>query len=451
MTSQQDPTIRAAIVDLASASRHAPSFEELAAIADAGEAATFPDGPLASPAIDTRVGWRGPLIAVGTAAAILVVVAAAVLLLDTERSDVTDTATSVVTTTTVASGTTVLPAEAWNPILTTTQAKTPPPAATCPEGANPDESGPADQPRPWGATFSNQGAVFDQHAGKIIFIDEKRETWKFDVCFNTWKKARPTFLAADSQDRTFLIGELVYDIDSDRTVAFGDTSVGVYDANTNTWTQRSKPPDYDVRLPGLGATYDPKSGLVLVLTDASELVAYDVDGDDWLPVGHIETRQYQAYLIGHIDGIDRLGFLRPTTDHPRRESGEVDDEGMIIDPRSGQLNGLDAPPEGVFAGFGRLNYATGTDTLYVLEDTICRLDPATLQWDCLSLAEGPRTFTEGSGLLGAMVGDSINHRVVLIYGYGPGFDGQSFYEVNDIWAIDLDAGEWIELLTPTRE
>ena len=105
--------------------------------------------------------------------------------------------------------------------------------------------------------------MFDVHAGRIIFMDEIGETWIFDVCTNTWEKANPTFVGGPIP-RTFLGGELVYDVDSDRTIVFGDKDSGVYDANTNTWTQRSKPSDYDIPIPGLGAVYDPQSGLVLV-------------------------------------------------------------------------------------------------------------------------------------------------------------------------------------------
>jgi hypothetical protein len=143
--------------------------------------------PATTPA---RVGWRGPLIAVGTAAAILVVVVmmAAVLV---DSSDVSDTATTVATTTTVASETTVPTAEAWNPILTTTRAQTPPPAATCPAGTDPNAPGPADQQRPQPAPYSNQAAVFDRHTGRIVYVDEAAETWTFDVCTNTWQQMNP--------------------------------------------------------------------------------------------------------------------------------------------------------------------------------------------------------------------------------------------------------------------
>ena len=38
---------------------------------------------------------------------------------------------------------------------------------------------------------------------------------------------------------------------------------------------------------------------------------------------------------------------------------------------------------------------------------------------------------------------------MLIYGYGDGFDGKRFYDVNDIWAIDFQTKEWTQLLRQT--
>ncbi|MGB9357580.1 MAG: hypothetical protein WCC01_03390, partial [Acidimicrobiia bacterium] len=76
-------------------------------------------------------------------------------------TDTTLAATTTTATTTVAPTTAVpetlttaaLPATdavsiAWDPILATTKAKAVPPAATCPDGTDPDIPGPIDQVRP---------------------------------------------------------------------------------------------------------------------------------------------------------------------------------------------------------------------------------------------------------------------------------------------------------------
>lgn len=328
-------------------------------------------------------------------------------------------------------------ADEWNPILSNTKAGQAPPPATCPPGSHPNTPGPADQQRPRGATYSNQAGVFDQHWGRIIYIDEDSETWTFDVCTNTWEPANPTFIPGGSSHWQ-RIPELVYDVDSDRTIAFTNDFVAVYDANTNTWTQRSKPFEYEI---SVGAVYDPVSGLVVVQT-GSGLVSYDVEEDRWTSFGGFSDAEFPPFMIGQISDTDLLAFL-PFDGAP------FQGDGLLVDSRTGEFTPLEPPVGGVRGGFGRLVYATSTDTPHVLGDDICQLDPATLDWTCISLYGGPASF--GTGLIGAIVGDPINQRVVLIYGYGPGFSGQRFYDVNDIWAIDFDTGEWTQLLTRTGE
>ncbi len=326
----------------------------------------------------------------------------------------------------------------WNPVLTITKAGQPPPAATCPPGSDPDTPGLVDQSRPWGANWSNQAAVFDQHAGHIVYIDEAGDTWTFDVCANTWSDMNPTYIHGDTpgfSEPDGWLGELVYDVDSDRTIAFSGDYVAVYDANTNTWTRRAQPSEYDPGMPGSGVVYDPRSGLVVLQTHSSGLVAYDVDSDTWTPIGKTGDGSYPPFLVGYTAETDKFVLLNG-----------FNDEGMLVDARTGHTEDLKAPDGGVFAGFGRLNYATSTSGPYVLDDDaeICRLHPTTLEWDCLT--GGPESH---SGLLGAVVDDPINDRIVLIYGYGPGFNGARFYDVNPVWAIDFRTNEWTQLLSAT--
>ena len=81
------------------------------------------------------------------------------------------------------------------------------------------------------------------------------------------------------------------------------------------------------------------------------------------------------------------------------------------------------------------------------DDAICRLALTTHEWNCLDLADGPGAFgTTGSGQLAATVGDPINGRAVLIYGYGPGGGGMPYSDRNEVWAINFTTGEWTQLL-----
>ena len=330
----------------------------------------------------------------------------------------------------------VPPLGAWNPILATTRAKPAPPAATCPTGSTPDLPGRVDQERPQPGPWSNQSAVFDHHTGRIIFLDEAAQTWTFDVCTNTWENMNPRRVPTLGY---WYEGELVYDIDSDLTISFGGrkTTIAVYDAQTNTWTQRDRPSEYYYSLFWLGAVYDPVSGLVLVVTE-DMLTAYDVETDEWTPVGIIvEERDVTSegttrtlgppFLIGYVAETDRLAF-----------------HGGLFDPRTGEYTHLDEPPGGVSGGFGSFSYATGGATAYTFtsNNSVCRLDPVTLDWICHPLPDGLL-----DQIPSAMVIDTINDRLVLINDFCCNWPGT--LTTKDILALDLDTGEWTQLLAPS--
>jgi hypothetical protein len=344
------------------------------------------------------------------------------------------------------SPTLVPPLGAWNPILATTRAKPAPPAATCPTGSTPDLPGRVDQERPAPGPWSNQSAVFDHHTGRIIFVDEKAQTWTFDVCTNTWENMNPRQVPTSGY---WYEGELVYDIDSDLTISFGghNTTIAVYDAQTNTWTQRDRPSEYEYDLFWLGAVYDPVSGLVLVVTDDG-LTAYDVETDEWTPIGMIveerdvtsegTTRTLEPpFLIGYVAETDRLAFLG-------FNGAPFQGNGGLFDPRTGQYTYLDEPPSGVVGGFGSFSYATSGATAYTFASNIsvCRLDPVTLDWICHPLPDGSL-----DQMPSAMVIDTINDRLVLINNFCCNWPGT--LTTKDILALDLGTGEWTQLLAPS--
>jgi hypothetical protein len=319
-------------------------------------------------------------------------------------------------------------------ILATTLAGLTPPQATCPASADPDAPGVVEQDRPWGATWSNQAAAFDVRRGTIILIDETSATWLFDVCTNTW--------TATTTSLGMVGAQLVYDADSDVTIAIGERSVATYDAAADAWT-RVPTEEHPTGAPGLGAVYDPLSGLIVVQT-TSGLVTYDVDTNTWSPIGGVVNENARSYLIGYLPEIDRFVLL-----------DGFGGNAMLVDPGTGMDANLLPPPVEVFAGFGRLNFAVDGDSAYYVNEgsVVCRLDPFVLDWSCLGLTDGPGEFggLSDTGLLAAVVGDPINDRVVFLYGYGSGFDGKQFHEVNDIWAIDFDSGEWTLLLDRSGE
>ena len=275
-------------------------------------------------------------------------------------------------------------------------------------------------------------------------MDEAAQTWTFDVCTNTWQNMKPQSVPTSQY---WFEGELVYDIDSDLTISFGrsKTTIAVYDAQTNTWTHRDRPSEYEDSLVGLGAVYDPVSGLVLVATEDGMLTAYDVDTDEWTPIGMIvEEREVTSegttrtlgppFLIGYVAWTDRLAFLG-------FNSAPFQGNGGLFDPRTGEYTHLDEPPGGVVGGFGRFSYGTGGATAYTFssDHNFCRLDQVARNWEC-----HPRPFRSVRQMPSAMVADPINDRLVVFNDFCCNWPGTK--TTKDIWALDLDTGEWTQLL-----
>lgn len=172
-------------------------------------------------------------------------------------------------------------------ILATTKAHPLPAQATCPPGSDPDAPGPADQDRPGGGAMA-----FDRHAGRTILLapadgadaaadPEKRgasQTWTYDVCSNTWQRMHPV----DEPDGGWGSPgpvRLVYDADSDRTLAFTDPDIWSYELVADRWTRvGSLPVAADGATNILYGTtfYHDPSGLV-VHYDGLSMWAYDVD------------------------------------------------------------------------------------------------------------------------------------------------------------------------------
>jgi len=394
-------------------------------------------------------GWA---IAVAAAAVVFVVIGATTMLLGGSDSPVASLPPAQLTAST-PSVTTVaevpVPVEGWSPILSETVAGVPPPAATCPPGATPDLPGPVDQVRPGEGPWTNQAAVFDTHAGRIVYLDETGETWTFDVCTNTWHQMNPTWVPYGDPKVSPVrdVGGLVYDIDSDRTIAFGPRFVSVYDATTNTWTRQSREPNADLDLGWLpGAVYDPISGLVVLQTQRGSVV-YDVDTDAWTPLGQLWCSPHMVYdadsqqwspadpvpgctpfLVGYSADTDHMFFL------------DFQSDGLAVDPRTGESIHLEAPDGGVMGGFGSFRYATGGETAYTYgERGVCRLNPATLDWDCSA-------GSQREDMPSAMVYDPINTRVVVINDWCCTWPGTTVSDDVWVWAIDFDTGERVELL-----
>ncbi len=246
-------------------------------------------------------------------------------------------------------------------------------AATCPAGANPNTPGPAHAAWPAMGTTSMD---FDRKAGAIValvtFPQDPAQTWLFDVCANAWTRRGP------GPD---LLGlpVLVYDADSDRTVALalagsaGDSSGRVapwsYDLGEDRWLQGTASPvlsRIDDQAPGTLAAsrrfvagYHDPSGLV-VIYDGTRAWTYDVEADAWSAVRWEDDWVRPAGVTPVTLTFDPVRG-RLVVDVEGTALGDIyGDSGrrtMTLDPVTGRVEGV-RPGLGFFCGW--LSESCGT-------------------------------------------------------------------------------------------
>jgi hypothetical protein len=408
----------------------------------------LPTGPPPAPV----PAWRLPnwAVAVGAAVTVFALIGGVLWLIGGTGTDVIEEPSSSTTTTLSLDE----PAGVWNPILSTTVAREAPAAATCPPGTDPSVPGPADQERPEAGWTGNLAAAFDRHTGRIVYVDTLGETWTFDVCTNTWHRMNPTGAP---------IGELsglVYDVDSDVTVALGSSYISVYDANTNTWTQPNTKPS---GVGFSGGVYDPATGLIIVGAEYGDddLWAYDVDSNTWTPIGPLGDPQDQEYspgdFLGYSRTLDRL--ILTWSEVVDFASDRYNETTTLVDPRSGEATAIATETPDVQLWWPAETYGPAGDTVYVTTwnrdsflPVICGFDTSTLTWSaCFDTPADLQNSRYYTGRPIAMVGDPINQRLILINGNGGArVSGVWWSDLTlDVWAIDLDTGEWTQILAPS--
>jgi hypothetical protein len=360
--------------------------------------------------------------------------------------------------------------EGGTDILATTVAKPVEPAAVCPADSRPDTSGPIEQARPPGGSGSWLGAAMDIRSGRIVAVADAgggTETWTFDVCANTWTLMQPTGWSPSTGVRT-----LVYDADSDVVVAIGQ-SVGVYDADADTWMQRDAAPSSSDWLRN-DAVYDPVSGLIVVrLLESSEMWAYDVDGDNWTQIrqgamsppgdpamspstGPSFSHQHFAYE----EAADRIVlYVGDNSSGPGVWDGAGTEMTWTYDLRGGEWTVEDAVTPELSAGwfsFGLMVYdEVARRTIIPADGVVAGYDARMHEWEILW--ESPsetNAYGFGTGVhnrIGAsVVYDSINDRVVVIGGDARMLDEEPFWvAMDDVWAFDTGTATWSELLAPS--
>lgn len=337
------------------------------------------------------------------------------------------------------------------------------PVLECPRGSTPDALGPADQARPLRGSI--QRMAFDRGSGQIVLFDVAlsegpgrpwtADVWAFDVCTNRWRDLRSTW-ESDPSRRGYGPGwvQVVYDADSDVTVAFGgDGSVFAYDLDSATLTgRRAAVPEPPFRL-----VYDPRTGLILakaILADPPEMWSYDVETDSWAALeqeGKPHSRRHADHeLLAYDPSVDRV------VSYDGDDCGGCPggDRTRILDPRTGvwSKSAADTPEvnTGMIASGGEIAYDEAAGRTVVFSDgLLIAYDAAADRWETLSRPVGRRMGNGPLHRLGhGIVYDPVNERVVVYGGSYRTADG--WVKADDVWAFDLPSGEWIQLLAPSR-
>jgi hypothetical protein len=274
--------------------------------------------------------------------------------------------------------------------------------------------------------------AFDRRAGRLLALaqtDDGFQTWTFDVCTNTWTRMHP------DQEPPPGTGQLVYDVDSDVTIASDGTRMWAYDYEANTWTEKG------VATAWLWA-YDPLSGLLVAQggPDPSvPLSTYDVETDTWAPIheanggpetGAVSASGWPFYgVLAYDASVDRIVA--------------VGEETWLFDLRTGRWSksGVEAPDViEVFATGPAIVYDEAAERTVLIGDVprLAAYDATADRWEILAGADPERAV----GFQLHAVYDPVNGRLV---GWQP-----SYMDQDELFAFDLVTREWTVLLEPSE-
>lgn len=163
--------------------------------------------------------------------------------------------------------------------------------------------------------------AYDSESGQIILFGGQTgsigknsdETWAYDVTTNEWINMHPS-----ESPHPGSAGSLVYDVESDRVILFGNVSgnsfrpsrdTWAYDFNTNTWTKLSA--EGPANHLGSQMAYDTESDRVILFggyqVSRNELYddtrVYDLNADTWMnmkPEQFPPARNYECMTYDSI-------------------------------------------------------------------------------------------------------------------------------------------------------
>jgi hypothetical protein len=294
----------------------------------------------------------------------------------------------------------------WDPVLAGVTASTPPPAAAC-DTTSPVVNGELELPdfmlQPLGPEPPKTVwfAAFDPSTHTVTVIGrygdgERVAAGSLDVCTDTWSPINSVLQHPDTGATGFTTA-LVYDIDSDALVAYTSEGVFVHDAELDQWQHHPAARDdsgrleYDV----LSAAYHPASGMIIT-AGFGELVAHDVDTDEWTPIASRE-----GDFLGVHAAMDRFVF------------GAAGGVTWLVDPVSGEKMAIETPElPNVDIGWANEAFGPADGTIFVTDHfagEICGFDTGSLAWNrCVATSAG------APGWDWAIVGDPVNGRLIGI-------------------------------------
>jgi hypothetical protein len=324
-------------------------------------------------------------------------------------------------------------------VFTTGSAPVTPVPPSCPAGSSPDEPGPIDQERPAATDFAGP-IVWDSAARRLLLLpDGRTPAWTFDVCANTWHAMK-----AETTTWWRPPGAVVYDEDSDRTVAIGDNLVEAYDLESDVWVPKGRAPMWIAQ-----AAFDPLSGNVLVRDeDASRLWSYDVDTNAWLemPQGPLlppDEGNCGFQFLDYDQSVDRIVFYVEVC----RSTGP---EIWLFDPRAGSWSkAAGATPRiELFIGNDQMVFdSVNARSVVYAGGRVAAYDAMSNEWEVLFDA-GPGT-ERFFRVENAYAFDPLNARLVAVGGRVR--MGEEWRATDDVVAFDVRTRTWTELLAPTGD
>jgi hypothetical protein len=314
--------------------------------------------------------------------------------------------------------------------------------------------------------------AFDRHAGRIVLAADDG-TWTFDVCTNVWQRSPAQGPRSTPDDQP---DWLVYDADSDRTVAF--TSSGQfwsYDLAADRWAKAGSFPEirrgWGWGSWRTGAVYHDPSGLI-VIYDGATMWDYDVEAatlteipqrpDPSRPAGAgipADTRaavdasaHYDGsggVFIGYDPRVDLVvALVRPVRKGPG--TPRPADETWTFDPGSGTWRleaSASTPPPGsleMAGGPAAYDEVSGL-TLFPVAVDLPAFDGGHRAWRG-DLFVGVSLELAVHWCASSPVYDPLNGRIVCLG--GAVYRGEGPEDTSGVSALTTANGQWRWLLEP---